>query len=64
MDAVLVAGGFDGATLASAEVMDIDNPAWSAGPNLGQNRAEPSLTLLRSGKVLAVGGVGLNTAEI
>ncbi len=62
---VLVAGGFDNAVaLATAELLDVDNPTWTSGSDMTELRREHTVTVLKDGRVLAVGGVGSNTAEV
>jgi hypothetical protein len=53
---VLVAGGFDHAVLASAELYDPASGTWTATSSLAAGRGVHSATLLPSGKVLVVGG--------
>jgi hypothetical protein len=64
---VLVTGGSDftsGPTLdASTELYDPTTDSWSAGPPMGTSRYGHTATLLDSGKVLVVTGIGRGTAE-
>ena len=53
---VLVAGGWNGVTLASGEVYDPANGTWTATHNLATARFNHTATLLPNGKVLVVGG--------
>lgn len=53
---VLVAGGSDSASLASAELYDPATNAWSAAGSLATARVYHTATLLPSGKVLVTGG--------
>ena len=52
---VLVAGGYNGVYLASAELYDPATNTWSAAGSLAQARFFPTATLLPSGKVLVAG---------
>lgn len=72
---VLVAGGYNGATTpavrASAELYDPATGTWSPTGNLMHPRCNHTATLLRSGKVLVVGGnnqgasgAAVDTAEL
>jgi Kelch motif len=49
---VLVAGGFDGSLLASAELYDPTSGIWTATDSLATARDGHTATLLPSGKVL------------
>jgi WD40 repeat protein len=53
---VLVAGGFNGSPLASAELYDSASGTWTATGNLSAVRQFHTATLLSNGKVLVAGG--------
>jgi N-acetylneuraminic acid mutarotase len=53
---VLVAGGYNGNYLASAELYDPTTNTWSAAGSLVTARHDHTATLLPSGKVLVAGG--------
>jgi Kelch motif. len=53
---VLLAGGFNGSYLRSAELYDQARRIWSSVGNLDTARHAHTATLLASGKVLVAGG--------
>jgi len=55
--AVLVAGGFDGIALASAEVYNAASGTWAATGSLNTARHIHTATLLQDGAVLVAGGL-------
>jgi WD40 repeat protein len=66
---VLVAGGFNGDILSSAELYDPASGTWTATGSLVTARTSHTATLLPNGMVLVVGGVGesdsiLESAEL
>lgn len=48
----------------SGRLYDPETGTWSATGNMSTTRALPTLTLLRSGKVLVAGGSNLDTSEL
>ena len=59
---VLVAGGYNGNYLASAELYDPATNTWSTTTNpMGTARYAPTATLLDSGKVLVAGGLNVGS---
>ena len=62
---VLVAGGYNGGHLDSAELYDPASQTWIATSSLTSARARHTATLLSNGQVLAAGGLdGLSSAEL
>ena len=65
---VLVAGGFNGGELSSAELYDPASGTWTAIGSLTTARYQHTATLLPNGKVLVAGGGGtsgaLSSAEL
>ena len=64
---LLVAGGYTGAYLASAELYDPTTGTWSVTGSLNTARGNHTATLLPSGKVLVAGGYNggyLTSAEL
>ena len=59
---VLVAGGYNGPALSSAELYDPASGTWTATGSMGTARGEHTATLLPSGKVLVAGGFDLSNA--
>ena len=55
---VLVAGGYNGSYLRSAELYDPARGSWSSTGRLGTRRSGHTATLLPSGQVLVAGGDG------
>src|ERR1041385_7501526 len=53
---VLVAGGYNGSYLTSAELYDPATGTWTATGSLSTARDSPTATLLSNGKVLVAGG--------
>src|SRR5262245_59277146 len=66
---ILVAGGWDGTNLSSAELRDTTGK-WTTTGSMTTNRINHSATLLQNGKVLVAGGYAnaapyyLSTAEL
>jgi large repetitive protein len=60
---VLVAGGYNGGNLASAEIYDPALGTWSATADLWHGRSNHTATLLKTGQVLVAGG-GPITCEL
>ena len=61
---VLVAGGEDGwgegfPPYSTTSVFDPDTLSWSVGPDLAELRGSSSATLLRDGRILLAGGIGM-----
>ena len=54
---VLVAGGYNGSTLASAELYDSASGSWTRTGSLANERDNHTATLLPNGKVLVAGGM-------
>jgi hypothetical protein len=62
---VLVAGGLDASgSSTKAELYDPASGLWRATQNLNTARYEHTATLLRNGKVLVAGGVGVNGSPV
>ena len=61
---VLIAGGYNGNILSSAELYDPFSGAWSATDSLIRTRYYHTATLLPDGRVLVVGGGGLTSVEL
>ena len=62
---VLVAGGGDNASLASAEIYDPSSNSWTVTGSMSYARSGHTATLLSDGRVLVVGGdSSQSTAEI
>src|ERR1039457_2483941 len=67
---VLVAGGWNGSYLTSAELYDPATGTWTTTGSLAAGRAGHTATLLPNGKVLVAGGQGstgsgaVDTAEL
>src|ERR1035437_10058718 len=61
---VLVAGGYNGGVLASAELYDPATNTWSATGSLAIARYYHTATLLPSGQVLVAGGYNDNTGNL
>ncbi len=59
---VLVAGGYNGPALSSAELYDPASGNWTATSSMGTARGQHTATLLPSGKVLVAGGFDLSNA--
>jgi hypothetical protein len=53
---VLVAGGYNNATLASAELYEPTTQLWTTTRNMGTARRDHTATLLATGQVLLIGG--------
>jgi N-acetylneuraminic acid mutarotase len=58
---VLVAGGYNGGSLASAELYDPASGNWSVTGDLVAGRDDHTATLLPNGKVLVVGGYNIGS---
>jgi hypothetical protein len=58
---VLVAGGYNGNYLSSAELYNPTNGMWTATGSLNNPRYLHTATLLPNGKVLVVGGQGMSS---
>lgn len=61
---VLAAGGEDGwgegfPPYSTTEILDPSTLSWSVGPDLSELRSGSSATLLRDGKLLLAGGIGM-----
>jgi hypothetical protein len=64
---VLIAGGYNGDYLSSAELYDPETGVFDSARSMQDARFRPSMTLLRDGRVLLTGGfnsVFLSSAEI
>jgi Galactose oxidase, central domain/Kelch motif len=59
---VLVVGGSNGSTLATAELYSPANNTWSGAGAMGKLRRGHSATLLNDGRVLVAGGYGRDVA--
>jgi N-acetylneuraminic acid mutarotase len=59
---VLVAGGFNGSDLASAQLYDPGSNTWSPAGSMNFAREHATATLLNNGKVLVVGGANFSGA--
>ena len=62
---VLMAGGEDPAgseyvLYSTTEIFDPVTSAWSPGPDLSEPRSDHSATLMPDGRILLVGGIGVN----
>ncbi len=57
-DKVLVAGGYNGLWLASAELYDAASGTWTVTGSLTEKRDYHTATLLLNGKVIVAGGYG------
>jgi sugar lactone lactonase YvrE len=66
-DRVLIAGGYNGGYLKSAELYDPETGVFDSARNMQETRYRPSMTLLSDGRVLLTGGFNstfLSSAEI
>jgi hypothetical protein len=61
---VLVAGGYDGGSLASAELYDPASGTWTATGGLAAPRWLHTATLLPNGKTLVAAGNGVDNSAI
>ena len=61
---VLVAGGYNGGTLATAQRYFPSTNTWSSAGTMGFPRAAHTATHLPNGKVLVVGGINFSTNAV